>query len=701
MRTEKRLIIFSIIGTGISSIAVQLITVREFLTQFHGNEITISLVLFSWLLVTGIGSLAARFMKSSSMTLYSLLLLLTALWPLPQMVLIRGMRGAFFIHGVSPGFYGIFLHVVLTTAPYCLLVGFLLPHSLYVLKENHHQFTSGELYLTDSIGDILGGAIFSFILVYWLTPLKVIAVTSVLLIFAALLIQISSRRYLVMTCSVILSVLFYGYSLNRDFETSLLTAQYGDIVHYSESPYGRIVVTQEGPQNTFWESGLPLYSNANVVNSEEKVHYPLSQLDQVGNILLVSGGLGETLNEILKYNPGQIDYVELDPYLTNAALSIGFLSEHPRLNIINGDARGYIKNLEGKRYDAIIIDLPEPDTFQVNRFFTSEFFHMAKRVLNSEGTLSYGFKYSPNYISGIRKKKLSTIYNTASLYFQNVLMLPGEKAYFICRDSELSSDIVGKLEKKSIETSYIRDFYQGNVTDERIKKLQDSIDNSEYINTDFEPRMMNIVFQEWFTLHSASPRLFIVFLLILTSVYLIFMQREEYVLFSTGLVTMGVEMLIIFSFQVIYGYIYLKIGAIITVFLLGLLPGAAFGNIFKEAKNNALILSEVVLITLLLVFFIWVSFVKSELSQICFLLYCFIFSFFCGFQFPVATRMIGEKMSPAAGCLAADLSGAAVGTIITGTLLIPLWGIQSAIIFLVLVKISSSLIVFKKKQRYW
>ena len=130
MRTEKRLIIFSIIGTGISSIAVQLITVREFLTQFHGNEITISLVLFSWLLVTGIGSLAARFMKSSSLTLYSLLILLTALWPLPQMVLIRGMREAFFVHGVSPGFYGIFLHVVLTTAPYCLLVGFLLPHSL-------------------------------------------------------------------------------------------------------------------------------------------------------------------------------------------------------------------------------------------------------------------------------------------------------------------------------------------------------------------------------------------------------------------------------------------------------------------------------------------------------------------------------------------------------------------------------------------
>jgi spermidine synthase len=386
--------------------------------------------------------------------------------------------------------------------------------------------------------------------------------------------------------------------------------------------------------------------------------------------------------------------------LTDAALELGFLSEHPRLNIINGDARNYIKNLENKKYDAVIVDLPEPDTFQVNRFFTSEFFGMVKGVLNEDGIFSFGFKFPPNYISDIRKKKLSTIYNTAQLYFQNVIMLPGEEAYFICRDFEVSLDIVGNLESKSIETRYISGFFNGNVTNERIAKLQDAIDKNEYINTDFEPRMMNIVFQEWFSLHSTSPRLFVIILLVLTIVYLIFMRREEYVLFSTGLVTMGAEMMVIFCFQVIYGYIYLKIGAIITVFLIGLLPGAAFGNIYKEAKNNALVVSEVILITLLLLFFFWVSFLKTELPQICFLLYCFIFSFFCGFQFPVATRILGEKTSPAAGCLAADISGAAVGTIITGTLLIPLWGIQSAIIFLVLIKVMSSMIVFKKRQRY-
>ena len=68
-------------------------------------------------------------------------------------------------------------------------------------------------------------------------------------------------------------------------------------------------------------------------------------------------------------------------------------------------------------------------------------------------------------------------------------------------------------------------------------------------------------------------------------------------------------------------------------------------------------------------------------------------------NFPLATGIIGEDESPAAGCLAADLSGAAIGTLATGTLLIPLWGIQSAIIFLILVKISSNIIILFTQKR--
>jgi spermidine synthase len=209
---------------------------------------------------------------------------------------------------------------------------------------------------------------------------------------------------------------------------------------------------------------------------------------------------------------------------------------------------------------------------------------------------------------------------------------------------------------------------------------------------------MTLVFQEWFLRHGSSPLPFGLALMGLTALYFAFMRKEEYVLFSTGLSTMGVEMLVIFTFQVIYGYIYLKIGAVITAFLGGLLPGAILGNRFMKRPRGYLILSDLVLLGLLGVFGVWVRLLSGELHPFLFLAYGFVFSFFCGFQFPLATRMIGEKKSPAAGCLAADLTGAAVGTLASGTLLIPLWGIHVTTIFLILTKISSNMILLQTKK---
>ncbi|MFH0845111.1 MAG: hypothetical protein V1930_06505 [Pseudomonadota bacterium] len=692
MRNEKRLILWSIIATGISSVSVQLVTIREFLSQFHGNEISISLVLFCWLLLTGIGSLTSNWVRTASLTFYSLLTFLIALWPIPQILFIRFFRETVFIHGVSPGFYQILLYILITTLPYCLMVGFVLPYALKVLMAYRSSFTSGKLYIMDSMGDIIGGILFSFFLVYWFTPFKTIAFTSSFLIVIALLLFSSSRRYLILIAALPVTLVFYFFSLNGSFERATLLKQYGDIVRYMESPYGRIVITREGPQHTFWESGVPLYSDANVMSSEEKVHYPLIQLERVKSVLLISGGLGETLVEVSKYHPERLDYVELDPHMTNMARELKFIKETPSLSIMNTDGRHYLKETK-HLYDAIIMDLPDPDTFQINRFFTKEFFSLAKRRLSRGGILSFGLSYSPNYISEARKKKLSSIYHTAKFSFKNVMVIPGEEALFLCRDGELHLDIPERLKENAIKTAYIEGFYYGNVTPERMRQLQESLNNKGMINEDFKPTVVSVVFQEWFMTYGSSPKPFFIVLLGLSIFYLIFIKKEEYVLFSTGMVAMGAEMLVIFTFQVLFGYIYLKIGAIITLFLSGLLPGAILGMHYKKRDKGNLVVSEIILLSLLLIFLLWVHLHRGEIHQLWLLAYCFVFSFFCGFQFPLVARMIGEEKNPAAKCLTADLIGAAVGTLATGTILIPVWGIHAAIIFLILIKISSSIVI--------
>ncbi|MFO8166086.1 MAG: hypothetical protein R6T98_16315 [Desulfatiglandales bacterium] len=138
-----------------------------------------------------------------------------------------------------------------------------------------------------------------------------------------------------------------------------------------------------------------------------------------------------------------------------------------------------------------------------------------------------------------------------------------------------------------------------------------------------------------------------------------------------------------------------RVGFIITSFLLGLLPGAILGNRWKKIGKNALIRTDFGMILLLLAYLIWVNFYHSTISEFIFFLYGFTFSLLCGLQFPVAAEIIGEEKSPAAGLFAADLVGAGAGTLAIGTLLIPLFGIQAAILALILIKMVSTILILK------
>jgi spermidine synthase len=626
---------------------------------------------------------------------YSVLSLITALLPLIQIVAIRVFRDIIFIHGESPGFYPLFFFILTFSAPYAFLIGFLLPYSLSVIRAQGIAFGSGQLYITDNIGDITGGILFSFILVYLLSPFHIIVITSSLLILVSLILLIRAKVYLLSAVSLILTALFMCVGVQKDYEFKTLKSQYGpDIVSYRESPYGRIVLTREEGQYTIWESGSPIYSSLSIAAAEEKVHYPLSQIDTIEDVLLVGGGIGETLNEIIKYSPRRIDYVELDPALITVARTHGLLDTKGKVQSILADGRRYIATSH-HRYSAIILDLPEPDTFQANRFYTSEVFSCCKKILTKNGILSFSLKANPNYLSEEQVKKLSSIYNTIRMHFKHVLLIPGEEIYFLAGDEVISKDIPLNLRKKSITTSYVEGSYHGNVTPERIRFINQSIDPDEPLNTDLQPRVIRIMFQEWFRMYGTSPHWFGGVLIAVIAVYVSLIRREEFVLFSTGFAVMGMEMLILFSFQVLYGSLYLKVGAVITSFLLGLLPGAILGNRWKNGGRDRLVKTEAGMLFMLIIYLVWVTSYRAVMPGFAFFLYGFFFSMLCGIQFPIAAEMIGEERSPAAGLFAADLVGAGIGTLVIGTLLIPLWGVQIAVILLILLKAASTAVLLK------
>jgi spermidine synthase len=180
-----------VIATGISSVVTQLLIIREFLAQFQGNEFVIALILFNWLILGGIGTILCRritrnFWTATASCLGWLSLLLTGL-PAVQILAIRYLRNVFFIHGSSVGFYSILFYSFLVTAPYCLMIGFVLPYSLFVIRTSDPDYPGARIYITDNLGDVSGGALFSFVLVFWVSPMTAVFLSNLPLLLSVIL----------------------------------------------------------------------------------------------------------------------------------------------------------------------------------------------------------------------------------------------------------------------------------------------------------------------------------------------------------------------------------------------------------------------------------------------------------------------------------------------------------------------------------
>ncbi|MBW2644434.1 MAG: hypothetical protein JRC89_14040, partial [Deltaproteobacteria bacterium] len=242
-RKNDRAITRVVIATGISSVVTQLLIIREFLAQFQGNEFVIALILFNWLILGGIGTLLAR--------------------------------------GVTKRFWNV------------------LPYSLFVIRTENPDYPGTRIYIIDNLGDVSGGALFSFVLVFLVTPLKAVFLANLPLLLATYLLFRNSSRHgpsIYIGTGLTFVMLVTGIFL----EPSSLKPPEGKLVHYSESRYGRIEVRENQEQFTLFVSGNPLYGNQNLSVAEETIHYPLAQLNQAKNILLISAQ-GGMMAELEKY----------------------------------------------------------------------------------------------------------------------------------------------------------------------------------------------------------------------------------------------------------------------------------------------------------------------------------------------------------------------------------------------------------------
>jgi spermidine synthase len=576
-----------------------------------------------------------------------------------------------------------------------MLLGFVLPYSLFVIRSENEAYPGARIYITDNIGDISGGVLFSFVLVYFVSPLQAILLAHLPLLGAVYLMFPATRRHRLSTVLGIAGVLFI-FAAGVVFEKSSLTPAAGELVHYQETRYGRIAVHKDQEQYTLFEDGVPSVSSQNLSLSEEIIHYPLAGLDAPAHVLLISAQ-GGVMAELKKYHLKTVDYIELNAAVTDVQFRFKMIEDIPGLKVIHEDGRAYLSQTD-KIYDAIIVNLPEPATFQINRFYTDRFFELARKHLSPGGVLSFSMQGYDNYLAEPQRQKLSSLYNTVKAHFKHVLLLPGQEVFFLCSDRPISIDIPAALEQKKIDTAYISGFFYGNLTQQRIDYLNQRLDATAPLNTDIAPQLMRLMFSQWFAKFQTSPLGFFLVLAILSIVYLLKISKEEYVLFSTGCMTMGSEILVIFAFQIFFGYIYLQIGIIITVFLAGLLPGAWLAQKLQRPRKRILVLTDGLLIVLLVAFILAIVAFADRLPVAFYLMFGFLVSMVCGFQFPVALSLKGSDNVAATRTFSADLMGAACGTLLTSVVLIPYAGILTAAAVLIGLKLVSVVLMWSGNE---
>lgn len=161
------------------------------------------------------------------------------------------------------------------------------------------------------------------------------------------------------------------------------------IIMAKDTRYQRIVLTN-------WKDDLRLYLNGHLQFAsrdeyryhEALVHPGLSSMPEAARVLVLGGGDGLAVREILRYpSVKAITLVDLDEGMT------GLFTEHPRLTALNArslqDKRVTVVNADAftwldaqrQQYDFIVIDFPDPSNYHVGKLYTSAFYRLVKQHL--------------------------------------------------------------------------------------------------------------------------------------------------------------------------------------------------------------------------------------------------------------------------------------------------------------------------------
>ncbi|MFA6609832.1 MAG: hypothetical protein WCT15_03185 [Candidatus Omnitrophota bacterium] len=743
---------FAYLLMGFTSLAVQTILIREFFITFNGNELTIGMVLASWILLVALGSAGANRLSQRSAeprSVYAMLQLGIACSLPVSIFLVRMVKNML---GITVG-EGVGIPVILLSSLIIpilpgILTGMQFPFGSRLLRNSTGQAegSSGKVYLVESIGFIIAGAVITYSLITRFDSFSIAAILALVNAISAMTLLTGSREvrsagyiraFIAALFIVALFSLFgpaqrlHQFSLDKQWKGQKLLS-------YRNSVYGNLAAAKSNGQYTFYSNGLPIITTPlpDITATEELAHFSMLAHPDPKKVLLIGGGAGGMINEILKYNIEKLTYIELDPSLIRMVKDFPTTLTEKELH----DGRLDIKNMDGRRflnmtkdvYDVVIVNLPIPSTLELNRFYTAEFFRSARSSLSERGLVTYTLPGSLSYL-GTELRNLNGVIMNAAKEELALTAIPGYTNIYLAskKDAGITPDILFKrLSERNIETKTINRLYLEDRLDlQWIKWFQYSMSrhsqtrkNSDimpigayyavsYWNALFSPGL-NSVMRLWDKLNFAAFAAAILVCGVLLYMSLSFVpDRKKYstalAIFTTGFVTMCLNLILIYAYQSFFGFVFSDIAMLVAAFMAGLAAGSFLTTrafFLRRDGVSALINIEgasVIFSLSLGGLLLLLNNSRVNITPLAFYPLLGAAGFFVGAEFPIANRIYlsGKGPEDAGGFLyAMDLLGSWLAAIFVSAVLMPLIGIFHTCLLLGMIKLTSFAVVVKGRK---
>jgi spermidine synthase len=351
-----------------------------------------STVIGSYLFAMGVGSYLSRFVRRGLVAQFVAIELMVGL--------VGGFSSAalFLAFAYTQGFQVILYAIVIAIG---ILVGLEIPLLMRILK-NRLEFRDlvAHVLTFDYLGALVASLLFPILLVPKLGMVRSALLFGIVNAGVALWStylfgeQLIGRRLLRAACVGVLAALGAGMvGAERITQVADNNLYADEVIFARDTRYQRIVLTKwKDDVRLFLSSHLQFSSRDEYRYHEALVHPGLAALPGARRVLVLGGGDGLAVREILKYpDVESVTLVDLDPDMTRLFSTHPYLvsiNQHSltseRVHVINADAFVWLDR-SSESYDFIVVDFPDPTNYSLGKLYTTAFYRLMAKHLSAQG----------------------------------------------------------------------------------------------------------------------------------------------------------------------------------------------------------------------------------------------------------------------------------------------------------------------------